>query len=692
MKRKIISYALLIFLATKLMLGMNEYEGINIEIFEPNNKVNEVNSTYEVINESSSVNVNEDTLLTSNNIEEKEFRGIWVSNIFNLDYPNKPTTNEETLKSEAIKILDNAKDMGFNAIILQVRSSSDSIYNSKIFPWSKYLTGIQGKAPENNFDPLQFFIEEAHNRGLELHAWINPYRITKQPSDINTLSLNNPAVLFPELTFTSEGNLYFNPGEPKARQLIVDGVKEILDNYEVDGIHLDDYFYPSVKDYNDIKSFEQYGKNFYNINDWRINNNNLLVSELNNLVHAKNPNLKFGVSPSGIWANKSSNPLGSDTKGWESLKNIYADSRYWVKQNYVDYIVPQIYWNIGFEAADYKILVNWWSDVVKDTDVKLYIGQAAYKVYNTDPTSPWYGVNEIERQINLNRTSEYVDGYMMFRYKFFSTNPGLYNLIKELNKETNTQVEIPNQNYEYRIMEYDKNLNENEDYIVMYSEAAGKKSIIPRSRYYDGKVIGISNKTGSFYTTYNEKGFTDINEHPLKEHIKYIASRNIILGYNGKFNPNVNIKRGDYVLMLMRLVEIENTNVTDNFKDVNINDYYYNEIATAKKYGLINGVGYNLFAPEKGVTRQDLFVMTYRALDALNMISDETIADSHNIYKDKDEISEYALEAIGYFTQKNVLTGDNGNVKPMIMANRSETAAFLAKLLKSEIMIMTTVE
>lgn len=144
--------------------------------------------------------------------------------------------------------------------------------------------------------------------------------------------------------------------------------------------------------------------------------------------------------------------------------------------------------------------------------------------------------------------------------------------------------------------------------------------------------------------------------------------------------------------MLMRLLEIENANVTDNFKDVYINDYYYNEIATAKKYGLINGVGYNLFAPEKGVTRQDLFVMTYRALDALNMVSYEPKADSLNIYKDKDKISEYAIEAIGYFTQKSVLTGDNGNVKPMVMANRSETAAFLAKLLKSDIMIMTAVE
>jgi len=308
----------------------------------------EVNAAENLKDETAAIEYKVDTIenqeneaIENNNVEE--FRGVWVSSVFNLDYPSKKTTDDVTLKNEAIKILDNAEDMGFNAVLLQVKPSSDAIYPSKIFPWSQFLTGTQGLAPDNNFDPLEFFIEEAHKRGIELHAWINPYRITADPSFNNMLASNNPAVLHPELTVLhTDGKLYFNPGEPEARQLIIDGIKEILDNYDVDGIHIDDYFYPG-KDFNDAETYAKYGQGFADINDWRRNNNNLLIKEISKTVHNKDTELKFGVSPSGIWANKKTSQLGSQTSGWETYSNQFADSRLWVKEGYVDYIMPQIW-------------------------------------------------------------------------------------------------------------------------------------------------------------------------------------------------------------------------------------------------------------------------------------------------------------------------------------------------------------
>lgn len=560
------------------------------------------------------------------NAIEKEFRGVWVSTVWGIDYPSKATTDEETLKRDAIEMLDNIKDLGFNAVFLQVRSCSDAIYKSDIFPWSRFLTGTQGVAPDNGFDPLEFFIQESHKRGIELHAWINPYRITATSTDNNKLSSTNPAVLNPELTVLhSDGKLYFNPGEPRARELINSGIKEILDNYDVDGIHLDDYFYPD-KNFEDEDTYAKYGSDFNDINQWRVNNNNVLIKEIGETVHSKNSKVKFGVSPAGIWANKSTSYLGSDTDGWGTYVNQFADSRYWVKQGYVDYIVPQIYWNIGFRIADYETLVSWWSDVVKGTGVKLYIGQAAYRTVGVESNSLWYGGSEIKRQIDLNRNNNYVNGYCMFSYKSFLKDDKLYATLKTSNE------------------------NENKDFIN------------------DG--------------TY----FSDIDNNPYEENIKYVASRSIVVGYEGRFNPSQSIKRADFVLMLSRLFEIESLDGLASFDDVSVEDYYYKELATAKKSGLIVGVGDNKFNPEGQITRQDIFVMTYRAMQALNMVDSEIDSAVINKYVDKNNISDYAIEAIAYFTQYNILVNENKAIYPVKVASRDEMADFLARLLKSDVM------
>ena len=617
--------------------------------------------------------------------KEKEFRGVWVSTVWNIDYPSKATTNEESLKKDAVKILDNVKSMGFNAVFLQVRSCSDALYDSEIYPWSKYLTGTQGIAPENNFDPLEFFIDEAHKRGIELHAWINPYRVTASQTDNNKLSSDNPAVKNPELTVLhTDGKLYLNPGEPEARKLIIDGVKEILDKYDVDGIHLDDYFYPG-KEFDDADTYMRYGGSFSSLDEWRRNNNNILIKEIHEVIKKKD-NVKFGVSPAGIWANKKSNIFGSDTDGWGTYENQFADSRLWVKEGYVDYIIPQIYWHIGYRIADYEKLVSWWADVVKGTSVKLYIGQAAYKAVNQKPESVWYNGNEIKKQIELNRRNNSVDGYCMFSYKSFMSSGELYDTIRLSNSELDIAPIGLSDCQLYR-MNYNLPASKNKDYIVMYCDKNDKSFIIPRSRYVDGEVIGITNKKENLNVMYNEINFDDIENHPYRENIKYMAARKIILGYDGGFKPSLNIKRADFVLMLMRMLEINNIEGTSCFDDVSKSDYYCDELSTAKKLGLIQGVGNNMFRPEDKITRQDIFVMTYRAIKALKMIDNSKTSTSVLKFNDSSMISDYAVESISYFWQMEVLKEEDGSIKPIKIADRAETADFLANLLKSDIMM-----
>ena len=361
---------------------------------------------------------------------ESDFRGLWVASVLNIDYPSKPTIDAETLKNEALEILEHAQKVGLNAVFLQVRPTADALYNSSFFPWSKYLTGVQGQIPQDDFDPLAFWIAEAHLRGIELHAWINPYRITKKTAseakhDFDSLVPNHPARLNPDWVVKhSDGNLYFDPGIPAVRELVIEGALEIMQNYDIDGIHFDDYFYPG-KDFEDKGTYAKYGEGFANISDWRRENVNILINDLSKAIKDRSNNVKFGISPVGIWANENSNPLGSDTKGMQSYYDQFADTRRWVKEGWLDYIAPQIYWNIGFAIADYSKLLTWWENTVIGTGVDLYIGQAAYRVGNSDPTSPWYGIEEIAKQLRLNEVNPVVKGSIFYNYTAFKNSQAL---------------------------------------------------------------------------------------------------------------------------------------------------------------------------------------------------------------------------------------------------------------------------
>lgn len=569
-----------------------------------------------------------------------EFRGVWVATVAALNYPAQPTTDAEKLKADAVKILDNARDMGFNAVFFQVRPASDALYRSTIFPWSKFLTGTQGTAPDNGFDPLAFMVEEAHARGLELHAWLNPYRITHAVADNNNLSANHPARQHPDWTVTySDGKMYWNPGEPGVQQLIAAGVQEIVDNYDVDGIHIDDYFYPG-SDFDDNACYSTYGAGFASLTEWRLSNTETTVKNMYEIVQTSGKNMVFGVSPMGIWANKSTSALGSDTNGGEAYTQKYADTRGWVKRGIIDYIAPQIYWNIGFERAEYITLVNWWSEVVAGTKVKLYIGQAAYRTGDSDSSSPWYGVSEIQRQIEYNRSKSEVAGYIMYSYKSVVDSPNLTALIKELNRETGASA----------------------------SEKPVVSVVVP--------PLGSSDTPAQV-----EPVFADISGHWAEPYVVAMAEKGVILGDpDGNFRPGQPIKRADFVIMLTRLLDMQSTGATDNFADVPSNAYYAQALAVAKNQGLVSGMGDNTFWPDHPITRQDMFTMTYRALHKLGLVTEESGAEVLNAFADRAQVSNYALTAVSVFAERGIVAGMDGKIEPLKTATRAETATILCKI------------
>jgi uncharacterized lipoprotein YddW (UPF0748 family)/N-acetylmuramoyl-L-alanine amidase len=378
----------------------------------------------------------ENSVSAAQNISDiEDLRGVWIASVSNIDFPSKPGLSAEKQMKELDSIISNAEYMGLNAIFFQVRPTGDALYKSSIFPWSAYLTGEQGKANDKDFDPLKYIIEQAHKKGIQIHAWINPLRLSmgtasNPDKSIDVLSKDNPAKKIPDaVVTTASGKLYLDPGNPEAIKLITDGVAEIVKNYDVDGIHFDDYFYPSKteaknnEDFNDAATFEKYKGTFDNKDDWRRNNIDTLVKKTYDTVKSIKPEVQFGISPFAIWSNKDRNKEGSDTRGGISTYyDYYADSKKWVKEQYVDYIAPQIYWNIGFSVADYQVLLDWWKNVCSGTNVKLYVGHAAYKINDTTQANEWLDPLQIPKQIAMNRESKAVSGSIFYGYSKLNSN------------------------------------------------------------------------------------------------------------------------------------------------------------------------------------------------------------------------------------------------------------------------------
>lgn len=346
-------------------------------------------------------------------------RAVWIASVYNIDFPSSNNLSAREMQSELDDIVENVAAIEANAIFFQVRPTADALYKSAIFPTSRWL--VQTEGADLDFDPLAYLIDASAKKGIGVHAWLNPYKVTRgsvqSPAfDLSYMSEDNPLRNYPEiLIYHANGEVYMNPGEPKSQELILSAVRELLENYDLAGIHYDDYFYPDG-DFEDADTYAKYGANFSSIEDWRRNNVNTLIKETYDLVKSYDKNILFGTSPSGVWANQSSDALGSATYGGtESYYAHYADSRKWVKEGWLDYIAPQIYWNIGYHPADYEILLNWWTDVTKGTSVKLYPGLALYKLGDDSQSAAWLDVTEIAKQINLNRSLN-IDGECLYGY------------------------------------------------------------------------------------------------------------------------------------------------------------------------------------------------------------------------------------------------------------------------------------
>ena len=355
-------------------------------------------------------------------VSELEMRGLWIASTINIDYPSKQGLDKTALMSEIDTILSDAQKLGINTVFFQVRPSCDSLYDSDIFPASVYVSGKQGETVED-FDSLAYILERAEKLNIDIHAWVNPYRVTMYPDDMEKLSDDNPAKLHPEYTITyDDGKTYFDPGLPEVRKLVVDGVKELAEKYPaLSGVHFDDYFYPYPSgnaEFEDDESYEKYGGGL-DKDDWRRNNVNLLVNEAYEAVKSVNPDCRFGVSVFGVWANEDSNtPVrGSATSALEAYSALYCDALSWAKDGYVDYIIPQNYWSFDTKAAPFDDVARWWNANLDGTDVDLYIGHAAYK-------SGEYSESEIYKQIEMCRTLSGYKGSVFYGYSNIKNNIG----------------------------------------------------------------------------------------------------------------------------------------------------------------------------------------------------------------------------------------------------------------------------
>lgn len=339
---------------------------------------------------------------------KREFRGAWLHIVGNTSFAGMSSSE---VQDYLCATLDSLVIAGCNAVFFQVRPEADACYPSPLEPWTRYLTGVQGKAPEPFWDPLQFMIEQCHSRRLELHAWLNPYRVTVKAGE--QLSEGHIYYEKPELFVKYGDQLYFNPGEPGSREHILAVIKDIVSRYDVDGIHFDDYFYPypiKGKDFNDAETFRKYaaaqGFSKEQKGDWRRNNVTTLIAEVNAAVKEIKPWVRFGVSPFGIHRNISEGPDGSLTNGLSGYSELFADTPLWAREGYVDYLAPQLYWKIGHKAADYETLANWWNE--QELPGQLYLGQSIETFSEKDLQNP--STTQMRRKMELSRELPGIQG------------------------------------------------------------------------------------------------------------------------------------------------------------------------------------------------------------------------------------------------------------------------------------------
>lgn len=495
---------------------------------------------------------------------KREFRGVWIASVANIDWPSKSSLSSEKQREEFRTILNHHQKNGINAVVVQVRPSADAFYRSELEPWSEWLTGAKGKNPNPEYDPLTFMVEEAHERGMEFHAWLNPYRAIfdakKFYEDTTHIHLDSLNKLIDNLSandslnhsnigskkafnnllqlldldttllvykhpdwFLQYGNkIYFDPGNPEVQNHIAFVVKDIVTRYDVDAIHMDDYFYPykiSGVEFPDSISFRKYGSTYsYDLKDyWRRENVNTIVKKLHETIISVKPFVKFGISPFGVWRNASVDPAGSATKaGQTNYDDLYADVLKWQKEKWIDYVIPQIYWYRGFKLADYEILAKWWNE--NHYGVQVYIGHGLYRVNGDSKTEAWRNPMEIPKQIELNRSLPNIQGSCFFSSKSIINNPiGVSDILREryyqypaivpemnwlvASKPSKPEI-VETKNTRSGIMVEWKNTKKGEYYAIYRFQGKRVGDLEDASN-----IIAIQRKTTSFYEDTNVKRF-----------------------------------------------------------------------------------------------------------------------------------------------------------------------------------------
>jgi uncharacterized lipoprotein YddW (UPF0748 family) len=360
-------------------------------------------------------------LLFTATAQQKEFRAAWIATVDNIDWPTKGNWDAESQKAEFIKIIDMHKRNGLNALVVQIRPATDAFYPSPYEPWSQFLTGKQGAPPQPYYDPLQFMVDECHKRGFEFHAWMNPYRAvfnTKQSKQSPT----HITKIHPEWFVTYGDHRYFDPGNKEAQKFVNKVVEDVVKRYNIDAIHFDDYFYPYKlprKDFPDAKTFKQYGNGLLR-DDWRRSNCDSIIATLSRTIKRVNPKCKFGISPFGIWRNSNKDSInGSNTNGGSSnYDDLYADILLWLKNDWIDYVAPQLYWEFEHKIAPYQTLLDWWNEHTYGKH--LYIGLAIYRAGSNEN---WKDSTQLPRQIEALREKKNVKGMIFFSSKSFNNNP-----------------------------------------------------------------------------------------------------------------------------------------------------------------------------------------------------------------------------------------------------------------------------
>ena len=440
--------------------------------------------------------------LYSQQSAKRDMRAAWISTVDNIDWPSKPGLSDQEMKGEMIQILDNLRSFNLNTVVFQIRPTADAYYKSSKEPASHWITGTQGVAP--GFDPLQLMIDEAGKRGMSVHVWLNPYRVQKDTTK-DILTKSHLYFKKPELFLTYGKTRYFNPGYQETRDFVSGVVGDIVRNYDIQAIHMDDYFYPYKivgEEFPDEKAFDKEPRQFKDKDDWRRDNVDLIIKQIRDTINANKPEVEFGISPFGVWRNKAKDSEGSNTvAGATNYDDLYANILKWQKENWIDYVTPQIYWHIGFDRADFQVLAKWWA--AHKYGANVYIGLGDYKISKTAKEVEWRSPDQIVKQLEMIRSMPLIDGSMHFTANVFGKLGDSFRK-PLLEKQYKYIALTPEANRVTRIIPYspiETTFHQKDSKIILSWKPGknNKKYVI--YRFSKGKITDFSNPENIYYVT-----------------------------------------------------------------------------------------------------------------------------------------------------------------------------------------------